>query len=74
MRDIPRYFAEQIGEMRAGLARGFTPPKVTIEGHDHSLTAVVDAKPEETLFYIPFKHMLPTVPAGRAGEAARRSA
>ena len=57
MRDIPRYFREQADEMRAGLARGFTPPRVTLEGRDASLTAVTDAKPDESLFYTPFKTM-----------------
>ena len=32
MRDIPRYFHEQMDEMRAGLKRGFTPPRVTLTG------------------------------------------
>jgi len=57
MKDIPRYYHEQMDEMRAGLKRGFTPPKVTMEGRDASLTAVTDAKPEESLFYTPFKDM-----------------
>jgi len=55
MRDIPRYFHEQTDEMRAGLKRGFTPPKVTLEGRDASITAVTDATPEASLFYTPFK-------------------
>jgi uncharacterized protein (DUF885 family) len=57
MRDIPRYFHEQMDEMRAGLKRGFTPPRVTLEGRDASLTAVTEARPEESLFYTPFKEM-----------------
>jgi uncharacterized protein (DUF885 family) len=57
MRDIPRYFHEEMDEMRAGLKRGFTPPRVTMEGRDASITAVTDAKPEESLFYTPFKDM-----------------
>ena len=57
MRDIPRYFHEQIEEMRAGLRRGFTPPRVTLEGRDASITAVTDAAPETTLFYTPFNEM-----------------
>ncbi|MBI3677829.1 MAG: DUF885 family protein [Proteobacteria bacterium] len=57
MRDIPRYFREQMDEMRAGVKRGFTPPRVTMEGRDGSITAVTDAKPEESLFYTPFKDM-----------------
>ena len=57
MRDIPRYFHEQTGEMRAGMARGFTPPRVTLEGRDGSITAVTDATPEKSLFYTPFVDM-----------------
>ncbi len=64
MRDVPRYFAEEIANMRAGLARGFTPPKVTIANRAHSIAAVANAKPKDSLFYTPFKHMLATVPAG----------
>lgn len=57
MKDIPRYFHEQMDEMRAGLKRGFTPPRVTLEGRDASITAVTDATPEASLFYPPFKDM-----------------
>ena len=42
LNDFPRYFAEQIDEMRAGLARGFTPPKVTLTGRDASLTGITE--------------------------------
>jgi uncharacterized protein (DUF885 family) len=61
MRDIPRYFSEQIEEMRAGLKRGFTPPQVTMTGRDASITAVTEAAPDASLFYVPFKDM-PGVP------------
>ena len=57
MKDVPRYFHEQMDEMRAGLKRGFTPPRVTLEGRDASITAVTDATPEASLFYTPFKDM-----------------
>jgi uncharacterized protein (DUF885 family) len=57
MKDVPRYFHEQMDEMRAGLKRGFTPPRVTLEGRDASITAVTDATPEASLFYTPFKEM-----------------
>ena len=63
MRDIPRYFREQTEEMRAGLKRGFTPPRVTLEGRDASLTAVTDAKPEASLFYTPFETISGIAPA-----------
>jgi uncharacterized protein (DUF885 family) len=64
MRDIPRYFHEQMDEMRAGLKRGFTPPRVTMEGRDSSITAVTNATPEASLFYTPFKDM-PGIPAAQ---------
>ena len=57
MRDIPRYFHEQMDVMRAGLKRGFTPPQVTLQGRDASITNVINAKPEDSLFYTPFKTM-----------------
>lgn len=61
MQDIPRYFHEEIAQMRAGLRRGFTPPRVTLTGRDASITTVTDASPENSLFYTPFKDM-PGVP------------
>jgi uncharacterized protein (DUF885 family) len=61
MRDIPRYFTEQMDDMRQGLKRGFTPPRVTMKGRDASITAVTETTPEASLFYTPFKDM-PGVP------------
>ena len=63
LRDLPRYFHEQEDEMRAGLKRGFTPPRVTLEGRDSSISEVVNAKPEDSLLYTPFKDMLASIPA-----------
>ncbi len=57
LRDLPRYFDEQMDEMRAGLKRGFTPPAVTMKGREASITAVTEATPEESLLYTPFKEM-----------------
>ena len=57
MRDIPRFFDEETALMKAGLARGFTPPQVTLEGRDKSISNVINAKPEDTAFYKPFKDM-----------------
>ncbi|MFZ0007553.1 MAG: DUF885 family protein [Steroidobacteraceae bacterium] len=64
MRDIPRYFHEEMDEMRAGAKRGFTPPRVTMEGRDSSITAVTEATPEASLFYTPFRDMA-GIPAAR---------
>ena len=67
--DVPRYFNEEMVNMRAGLARGFTPPKVTLVGRDSSITSVTDAKtPQDTVFYTPFKKMPATMPAAQQEE------
>ncbi|MEE4192582.1 MAG: DUF885 family protein, partial [Halieaceae bacterium] len=36
-RDLPRYFEQNIANMRAGLERGFTPPAITLAGRDASI-------------------------------------
>lgn len=63
MRQIPRYFHEETAEMRAGLKRGFTPPQVTLQGRDASITAVTEASPEASLLYTPFRDMPGISPA-----------
>jgi len=64
LRDMPRYFREQLANMRAGLARGFTPPRVTLAGRDAPLATVAEAKtPQDTIFYTPFKAMPANIPA-----------
>jgi uncharacterized protein (DUF885 family) len=70
LHDVPRFFHEQMEEMRAGMKRGFTPPRVTMEGRDASITAVTDVTPEASLFYTPFKDM-PGIPA--ADQASLRA-
>ena len=57
LRDVPRYFHEQMDEMRAGLKRGFTPPRITMEGRDASVSAVIEAPAEKNLLYTPFLEM-----------------
>jgi uncharacterized protein (DUF885 family) len=64
LHEFPRYFEEQTANMRAGLARGFTPPKVTLAGRDAPLASVAEAKsPQDTVFYTPFKTMPASIPA-----------
>ena len=56
--EVPRYFDQQIANMREGEARGFAPPRVTLAGRDASIAAVATAKtPEDTPFWAPFKEM-----------------
>lgn len=68
LHDVPRYFDDQIANMKLGAARGFTPPRATLEGRDKSITASYEGKtPEQSSFYEPFKNLPPSVsPAVRA--------
>ncbi|MBK5255112.1 MAG: DUF885 family protein [Vicinamibacteria bacterium] len=56
--DIPRYFKEHTENMRAGLVRGFSVPRVTLTGRDASISAVAEARePEKNPFFAPFLRM-----------------
>jgi uncharacterized protein (DUF885 family) len=69
-----RYFDQQIAAMRLGLARGFTPPRVTLAGRDLSVAAVAQAAaPETTQFWTPFANLPSTLPDATR-EDLRRSA
>ena len=73
MESLPRHFAEHTANMRAGLARGFTPPKVTLAGRDATLASVAHAKtPQETVFYTPFKDMPASIPAAEQEQLRAR--
>ena len=71
--DIPRYFDDQTRNMRAGLARGFSQPRVTLTGRDQSIADVADAKGEANLFYTPFKNMPASIPAAQQAELRREA-
>jgi uncharacterized protein (DUF885 family) len=64
LRDVPEFFDENMANMRAGMARGFTPPRVTLEGRDQGLKDVVNAKDAQaTAFWKPFTGMPAWIPA-----------
>ena len=62
MRDVPRYFNQQIANMRDGLGRGFTPPAVTLGGREGSISAFLAAA-DSNAFSEPFKQMPSTISA-----------
>jgi uncharacterized protein (DUF885 family) len=61
MRQVPRHFAEHIANARAGLARGFSVPRVTLEGRDASL--VPYTKAADNPFWTAFAQMPARFPA-----------
>ncbi|PTD17180.1 DUF885 domain-containing protein [Sphingomonas fennica] len=80
MRDVPRYFDENIANMRAGLKRGFSVPRATLTGRDASIEPFASADAAGNPFMVPFAQMPDNIPAAtreelrRQGEAALRDA
>jgi uncharacterized protein (DUF885 family) len=62
LRDIPRYFDEQIVNMRAGLARGFSVPRATLNGRDQSVATFIVDDPAKSSFYKPFERFPSNIP------------
>ena len=70
LRDVPRYFDEQIANMRAGLARGYTVPRVSVIGRDKTIEPYVKGDTTNPL-YAPFTQMPATIAA--ADQSAMRA-
>ncbi|MGQ0661840.1 DUF885 domain-containing protein [Sphingosinicella sp.] len=62
LRDLPRYFGEHTANMRAGLARGFSVPRVTLNGRDATIVPFT-ADGEANPLYAPFRRMPSSIPA-----------
>ncbi len=74
MREIPRYFAGTDGRDAGGpQARLHARRSVTMQGRDGSITAVIEAKPQDNLFYEPFKDMPPASADDQKDGVARGS-
>lgn len=74
---LPAWFGQEIDNMRAGLARGFSVPRAVLEGRDQSIADVAGiTDPSQSDFYAPFAAMPASLPEDEAqalqGEALRR--
>ena len=63
MRDIPRFFSENVANMRTGLARRFTPPRATLQGRESAIAAYAATDVEQNPFFAPFNDMPSIIPA-----------
>jgi uncharacterized protein (DUF885 family) len=66
IRDLPRYFDEQIANARTGLKRGFSVPAVTLTGRDASIAAHVVEDAEKSPFWKSFEQMPARIPTNEA--------
>lgn len=61
--DIPRYFDQQIENMRAGVARGFGPARVCMSGREEPVRVIAEADDvTELSFFGPFRRIPSVVP------------
>ena len=64
LNDVPRYFDENIVNMRAGLKRGFSVPRAVLDGRDVSISTFINVKtPQDSDFYKPFRQLPSNIPA-----------
>ncbi len=64
LNDVPRYFDQQMVNMRAGLERGFSVPRAVLEGRDVSISTVAELKdPAESPLYAPLKKLPASISA-----------
>ena len=62
LNDIPRYFSENIDNMRDGIRTGFTLPRIVMDGILPTIEAQVYDNPEESSFHDPFADMGDGIP------------
>ena len=69
---IPKFFDQEIEDMRLGLKRGFSVPRAVLDGRDRSIKAVADlTDPTQSSFYKPFVQM--PVGVSASDQAAMRT-
>lgn len=80
LNDMPRYFDQQISNMKLGLARQFTLPKISLNGREQTIISVTDAPSvEDNVYYRPFTRFPATfsealkAELSKAGKAAIES-
>jgi uncharacterized protein (DUF885 family) len=62
LRDIPRYFDENLDNMRDGVQSGFVLPQIVIDGIVPTIKAQIKDDPEDSSFFEPFQDMAGMIP------------
>ena len=62
LKQWPRLVREEIALMLMGIARGFTVPRATLDGYEHTMSAHVVDDPAKSVFWKPFASFPSTIP------------
>ena len=60
LRDVPRWIEQHVTNMRAGLQRGYGPPRVTMLGREATARTVAEESDPATLAFVTALEALPT--------------
>lgn len=63
-----RFVRENIERMRAGLANGQIPARITLEGVSESIRSQIVADPEESLLFAPFRNFPSAIPTNEQAD------
>ena len=64
LRELPRFFAEHQANMRAGLARGYSVPRITLQGRENSIEPYL-LPGEQNPFWSPMQSLPASIPGDR---------
>lgn len=74
LEDVPRHFDQQITNMRAGLARGFSVPRAVLDGREVSIAMVAELKdPAASPLYAPLTKLPASIPAAEQARLQARA-
>ncbi len=66
LQDFPRWFDENIANMKRGIDTGFTLPRIVLDGVLPTVKAQIKGDPTESSLYEPFEAMSDRLPAAEA--------
>jgi len=74
LEDVPRHFDQQITNMRAGLARGFSVPRAVLDGREVSIAMVARVEdPVASPLYAPLTKLPASIPAAEQARLQARA-
>ena len=74
LHEFPRFFRQSMTNMQAGLQRGFTAPKISLQGRDAGAASVIETGTlEDNIYYTPFKAMPDVIPMARQRELQQQA-